>query len=174
MLFCLKKTLTNGLIIQRFYFFLWKEHIKEYWKNNTSSWSPVDQFRPFSLLFQTIDCCPRDVSLNPALSQDTCFSLPLIDVCHIQGDNVISHFTRTTKIADFFILGFASNLFHYRSRHECLYLSILWKDSYRISSGLPSVPWIFLDTFSIYAPGTYDQSKLDRYSASSLTPPPWW
>ncbi|KAL4215885.1 hypothetical protein AB4K20DRAFT_1981835 [Rhizopus microsporus] len=117
-----------------------------------------------------MDCCPRDVSLNPALSQDIYLSLPLIDVCHIQGDNVFSsnYFTRNMKVADFFIQDFASNLF----RHEYLYPNILRKGWYRISSGSPSVPWIFLDTFGIHAPGAYDQFKLDKYSAIFLAPLP--
>ncbi|PHZ14739.1 uncharacterized protein RHIMIDRAFT_105294 [Rhizopus microsporus ATCC 52813] len=42
------------------------------------------------------------------------------------------------------------------------------KNSYRISSGSPSAPWIFLDTLSVHAPGNFDQPKLDRYSAIPL------
>ncbi|ORE01010.1 hypothetical protein BCV72DRAFT_188004, partial [Rhizopus microsporus var. microsporus] len=63
------------------------------------------------------------------LSQATYFSLPLVDICHVQADSVFSfsRFIRTTNVANFFIQGSARKLFRYRSRGECLYPNILSK-----------------------------------------------
>jgi hypothetical protein len=72
-------------------------------------------FHPFSFLFQAVNCCLRDVSLNPTLSQATCLNLPLADVCHIQEDNAFSfsRFICTTRVAGFFIQHSASGLLRY-------------------------------------------------------------
>lgn len=82
---------------------------------------------PLSLLFQAMDCCPRDALLNPVLSRATCLILPLVDVCHIQRDRAFSfsRFTSTTRVADLLIQDSASGLLRYLSRDECLYPNIV-------------------------------------------------